>query len=171
MYNLCFEVTFIIFILRWPICQTEEPKLQQLLRPREPGTGGMGKTWIQVQSSCTWKIIPVRKWLLQPPFISHGFRPCARGPTTRSLGDLQSPWLLITYKSWDDPPRNGSDWPPLQLPVYCGLNEGWEDTGWDPQSSKVMYKYPVGNYFWEWGFISSKHILLHGGFSWWWILR
>ena len=47
MYNLCFEVTFIIFILTWPICQTEEPKLQQLLRPREPGTGGMGKTWIQ----------------------------------------------------------------------------------------------------------------------------
>ena len=22
------------------------------------------------------------------------------------LGDLRSPWLLTTYKSWDDPPSN-----------------------------------------------------------------
>ena len=31
------------------------------------------------------------------------FRPFVRG-TTWSLGDLRSPWLLITYKSWDDLP-------------------------------------------------------------------
>ena len=30
---------------------TEEPKLQQLLRPREPGTGGMWKIWIQKPST------------------------------------------------------------------------------------------------------------------------
>ena len=30
-------------------------------------------------------------------------RPFARG-ITPGLGDLQSQWLLTTYKSWDDPP-------------------------------------------------------------------
>ena len=33
-------------------------------------------------------------------------RPFGRDPTTRFLGDLQSPWLLTTYKSWDDPPSS-----------------------------------------------------------------
>ena len=41
-----------------------------------------------------------------PPFISHEVPPFGRGPTTRSLGDLRSPWLLPTYKSWDDPPSD-----------------------------------------------------------------
>ena len=52
----------------------------------------------------TWRIILVSKWLVTPmykPFSSFG-----RG-ITRSLGDLQSPWLLTTYKSWDDPPSTG----------------------------------------------------------------
>ena len=39
-----------------------------------------------------------------PPFFSHGVRPSGRQTTTRSLGDLRSPWSLTTYKSWDDPP-------------------------------------------------------------------
>ena len=30
------------------------------------------------------------------------------------LGDLGSPWLLTTYKSWDDPPSSG---PKTNLPV------------------------------------------------------
>ena len=34
-----------------------------------------------------------------PPCISHKVRPFGRGPTTRSLGDLRSPWLLTTYPS------------------------------------------------------------------------
>ena len=37
-------------------------------------------------------------------FISHGFRSFGRGPTTRSLGDENYPWLLTTYESWNDPP-------------------------------------------------------------------
>ncbi len=36
------------------------------------------------------------KWVGSPPFISHEFRPFGRGPTTRSLGDLRSLWLLTT---------------------------------------------------------------------------
>ena len=28
-----------------------------------------------------------------------------RGAITPGIGDLRSPWLLTTYKSWDDPPR------------------------------------------------------------------
>lgn len=40
----------------------------------------------------------------QPPFISHLSRPLGRGPTTRSLGDLGSPWLSTTYESCEDPP-------------------------------------------------------------------
>ena len=36
------------------------------------------------------------KWLRSPPFTSHGVRPFGRGPTTRSLGDLNEPWLLTT---------------------------------------------------------------------------
>ena len=39
-----------------------------------------------------------------------------RGPTTRSLGDVRSPWLLTTYKSWDDPPSDGgSCWKKTKL--------------------------------------------------------
>ena len=37
------------------------------------------------------------------PIYKQWKRPFGRGPT-RSLGDLRSPWLLTTYKSWDDPP-------------------------------------------------------------------
>ena len=37
------------------------------------------------------------------PFISHLYRPFGRG-TTLLRGDLLSPCLLTTYKSWDDPP-------------------------------------------------------------------
>ena len=44
----------------------------------------------------TWRIIPVRKWLVTP--IYKPFRPFVRG-ITRSLGDLRSPWLLTTYPS------------------------------------------------------------------------
>ena len=36
-----------------------------------------------------------------PLFISHEVWPFGSGIT---LGDLGSPWLLTTYKSWDDPP-------------------------------------------------------------------
>ena len=39
----------------------------------------------------TWRIIPVRITPVYKPF-----RPFGRGPTTRSLGDLRSPWLLTT---------------------------------------------------------------------------
>ena len=43
------------------------------------------------------------KVVVPPPCINHEW-PFARGPTTGSLGDLRSPRLLTTYKSWDDPP-------------------------------------------------------------------
>ena len=49
----------------------------------------------------TWRIIPVSRWLITT--IYKPFRPFIRG-ITRSLGDLRSPWLLTSYKSWDDPP-------------------------------------------------------------------
>ncbi len=39
-----------------------------------------------------------------PPCLSHEVRPFRRGPTTPGLGDLRSPELSTTYKSWDDPP-------------------------------------------------------------------
>ena len=38
-------------------------------------------------------------------YVSHGVKPFGRGPTT--LKELRSPWLLTTYKSWDDPPSTG----------------------------------------------------------------
>ena len=34
----------------------------------------------------TWRIIPIRKWLGSPPFISHEVRPFVRGPTTLLRG-------------------------------------------------------------------------------------
>ena len=44
--------------------------------------------------TCKWIVthIYVMKWLF------------GRGPTTLSLEDLRSPWLLTPYESWDDPP-------------------------------------------------------------------
>ena len=33
-------------------------------------------------------------------------RPFGMGPTTRSLGDLWSQWLLATYEPRDDPPMD-----------------------------------------------------------------
>ncbi len=42
-----------------------------------------------------WRIIPVSKWLVT--HIHKPFRPFGRVPTTRSLGDLRSPWFLTTY--------------------------------------------------------------------------
>ena len=47
------------------------------------------------------------KWLVTP--IYKTFSPFGRG-ITRSLGDMRSPWLLTTYKSWDDPPSSNHPW-------------------------------------------------------------
>ena len=54
-----------------------------------------------------------------PPFISHGFGLFIRGPITPFRGQKRSPWLLTTYKSWDDPPsmpfvhfNKLKSWPP-----------------------------------------------------------
>ena len=48
-------------------------------------------------------------WLGSKPCILFSIkRPFGRGPTTGSLGDLQSPWLLITCKSRGDPPSDQS---------------------------------------------------------------
>ena len=41
---------------------------------------------------------------ITPIYKPFNLGPCGRGPTTRSLGDLLSPWLLTTYIHWDDPP-------------------------------------------------------------------
>ena len=43
----------------------------------------------------TWRIVSFSKWLGSPPFISHGVRPFGRGPTTRSLGDLET--MIINH--------------------------------------------------------------------------
>ena len=63
-------------------------------------------------------------------------RPFVRGPTTPGLGDLRSPWLLTTYKSWDDPPTHGA-WVPHptfevcpHLPCEVVEGEGTEDGAW-----------------------------------------
>ncbi len=50
---------------------------------------------MMARAAYIWRIIPVSKWLVTP--IYKPFRPLVRGPTTRSLGDLRSPWLLTTY--------------------------------------------------------------------------
>ena len=47
--------------------------------------------------------------------------PFGRGPTTLSLGELRSPWLLTTYKSWEPILQegllhtNGWKFPPLRF--------------------------------------------------------
>ena len=38
-----------------------------------------------------------RKWLGSPRFISHEVRPFGRGPTTRSLGDLDLLTMVINH--------------------------------------------------------------------------
>ena len=62
-----------------------------------------------------WRIIPVSKSLV---ITSHEIRPCRRG-TTQSLWDLRSPWLLTTYKSWDDPPSSRGPWKPWPRCDFC----------------------------------------------------
>ena len=49
------------------------------------------------------------------------------GPIT--LGDLRSPWLLTTYKSWDDPPGKG--WP---------LARCWDPTGGERKDGGGTFK-------------------------------
>ena len=56
--------------------------------------------------SSTWRIIPLSKWLATP--IYKPFRPFIRG-ITLFRGRNRSPWLLTTYKSWDDPPSRSSN--------------------------------------------------------------
>ena len=43
------------------------------------------------------------KWLVTPMYKP--FRPFGKQQKSY-LGDLRSPWLRTTYKSWDDPPSN-----------------------------------------------------------------
>ena len=53
-----------------------------------------------------WRIIPGLGpvvWII-PIYKRYYFGHLQGGPTTRSLGDLRSPWLWTTYKCWDDPP-------------------------------------------------------------------
>ena len=52
----------------------------------------------------TWRIIPISKEIGSPPFTNHLAHLEEYNP---SYGDLRSPWLLTTYKSWDDPPSMG----------------------------------------------------------------
>ena len=59
------------------------------------------------------------KWLGSPPLICHEW-PFGRG-TARSLGDENQPWLLTTYKSWDDPPST-----PLKFTGLCLIMSKWE---------------------------------------------
>ena len=46
-------------------------------------------------SAFTWRIIP--GLVVSNPYLKVMKRPFGRGPTTWSLGDLRSPWLLSTY--------------------------------------------------------------------------
>ena len=71
-------------------------------------------------------------------------RPFGRGPITRSLGDLRSPWLLTTETKWDDPPRTPKD---LEVFVFlfvfcralfmCGL--GWFDKGIPYRNHRMFF--------------------------------
>ena len=82
-----------------------------------------------------WRIIPVSKWLVTP--IYKPFSPFGRG-ITRSLGDLRSPWLLATYKSWEPilqvvvPRRIPMDFPRKIPPMRCDAfgPSFWSETTW-----------------------------------------
>ena len=65
------------------------------------------------------------------PFISRLDRPFERG-TARSLGDLRSPWLLTTYRSWDDPPSTNLFSPPFCRSVVgdSGCSTCWSPVIW-----------------------------------------
>ena len=63
--------------------------LQERIMHRKGVVTGSQKIYVYLS------IIPVRKWSVPP--IYRPFRPFGRDPTTRSLGDLRSPWLLTTY--------------------------------------------------------------------------
>ena len=54
-------------------------------------------------SGQTWPILGVSSHLVSKLHSEAMKRPLGRGPTTRSLGDLRSPWLLTTYPNWDYP--------------------------------------------------------------------
>ena len=45
------------------------------------------------------------KWLGSPLFIRHE-KPIWKGNNSILRGLKRSPWLLTTYKSWDDPPSS-----------------------------------------------------------------
>ena len=62
------------------------------------GVCSKGVCW----SNLTWRIIPFSKWLVTP--IYKPFRPFGREVTPFRGLTNHGPWLLTTYKSWDDPP-------------------------------------------------------------------
>ena len=78
----------------------------------------------------TWRIIPVSKWLVTP--IYKPFSPFGRGISL--LRDLRSPWVLTTYKSWDEPPSMagaefdgpaGRSWAFFSTNILVQLAMGW----------------------------------------------
>ena len=77
--------------------------------------GGYWSAWTNEQKTQSfggsWRIIPVSKWLITPVFISHLGH--LEGVPQPYLGDLRSPCLLTTDKSWDDPPSGKSGRPNL----------------------------------------------------------
>ena len=65
---------------------------------------------------CTWRMGPTG--LVSSLGLASIYKPSSsaifgRGPTTP--GNLRSPWLLTTYKSWDDPPKYEG----FRIILYC----------------------------------------------------
>ena len=71
----------------------------------------------------TWRILPGSKYLVPPSFISTLMGHFGIS-TTPGLGDLQSPFLFTTYKSWDDPPTKDPSFNKTSLrPCWRPLGE------------------------------------------------
>ena len=59
-----------------------------------------------IESHPTWRIIPVSKWLVTPIYKPWSSAICKGSHNPILRGQQRSPWLLTTYKSWDDPPSS-----------------------------------------------------------------
>ena len=111
---------------------------------------GLMIKWVSLRSYLEDLSQDGRKWLGWPPPHLQAMKwPFGRGPITPILrGRKRSPWLLTTYKSWDDPPQSG----PFKFPLIPYPRKS--ETGFRVERWERFRRFE----FWIWTKYHGKYI-------------